>query len=293
MSTFMQVLITGLGRGAVYALLALGFVIIYKATEVVNFAHGSIALVGGYLVFVLRDSVGLPWIVAALGGIVTSAVLALLVERLLISKARLAHHDSLAILTIGLDTIFLTEIIRRLGVSDNPNLFPSVKPLRIGDVSIQGIYLVSMITALIIIGVFFVVFQKTNWGTSMRAQAENKEAASLMGIRSGRVTASAWVVGGALAGVAILFIASPSFAGSGLSATSHALALAAFPAAIVGGLSSTEGAIVGGIVVGLTNSFGEFYVDKLFATVAVYLVMVLVLVFKPSGLFGKVEQRRV
>lgn len=293
MSTFMQVLITGLGRGAVYALLALGFVIIYKATETVNFAHGSIALVGGYIVFVLRDSVGLPWIAAAIGGILAAALLALLIERVLINNARLASHDSLAILTIGLDTIIFIEIIRRLGVSDNPNLFPSVSPVRIGDVSIQGIYLVSMITALIIIGTFFVVFQKTNWGTSMRAQAENKEAASLMGIRSGRVTASAWIVGGALAGVAVLFIASPSFAGSGLSATSHAIALVAFPAAVIGGLTSTEGAIVGGIIVGLTNSFGEFYVDKLFATVAVYIVMVLVLVFKPSGLFGKVEQRRV
>ncbi|WP_106849910.1 branched-chain amino acid ABC transporter permease [Blastococcus sp. Marseille-P5729] len=339
MSTFFQVLITGLGRGAVYALLALGFVIIYKATETVNFAHGSIALVGGYIVFVLRDSAGLPWIVAALGGILTAALLALWVERALLSasqpwflagiaiaatfaiiqlrsdittliivllilavlallvvfalKGTLASHDSLAILTIGLDTILFIEIIRRLGVSDNPNLFPSVSPLRIGDVSIQGIYLVSMIAALIIIGTFFIIFQKTNWGTSMRAQAENKEAASLMGIRSGRVTASAWIVGGMLAGVAILFIASPSFAGSGLSATSHAIALAAFPAAIIGGLTSTEGAIVGGIIVGLTNSFGEFYVDKLFATVAVYIVMVLVLVFKPSGLFGKVEQRRV
>lgn len=293
MSTFMQVLITGLGRGAVYALLSLGFVIIYKATEVINFAHGSIALVGGYMVFVLHDSVKLPWIVAALGGILTASLLSLLIERVLLNNARLASHDSLAILTIGLDTILFTEIIRRLGVSDNPNLFPSIKPLAIGDVSIQGIYLASMITALIIIGAFFIIFQKTSWGTSMRAQAENKEAASLMGIRSGRVTASAWMVGGALAGLAILFIASPSFAGSGLSATSHALALAAFPAAIIGGLTSTEGAIVGGIIVGLTNSFGEFYVDKLFATVAVYLVMVLVLVFKPSGLFGKVEQRRV
>lgn len=293
MSTFLQVLITGLGRGAVYALLALGFVIIYKATETVNFAHGSIALVGGYIVFVLHESANLPWIVAAIGGILAAALLALLIERVLLNNAKLASHDSLAILTIGLDTILFTEIIRRLGVSDNPNLFPSVSPLNIGSVSIQGIYLVSMIAALVLIGIFFVVFQKTNWGTSMRAQAENKEAASLMGIRSGRVTASAWIVGGALAGVAILFIASPSFAGSGLSATSHAIALAAFPAAILGGLTSTEGAIVGGIIVGLTNSFGEFYVDKLFATVAVYLVMVLVLVFKPSGLFGKVEQRRV
>ena len=153
MSTFLQVLITGLGRGAVYALLALGFVIIYKATEVVNFAHGSIALVGGYFVFVLHDKAGLPWILAAIGGIAAAAILALLIERVLLSNARLASHDSLAILCIGLDTLLFTEIIRRLGVSDNPNLFPSVSPLNIGSVSIQGIYLVSMIAALVLIGI--------------------------------------------------------------------------------------------------------------------------------------------
>lgn len=293
MSTFLQVVIIGLGRGAVYALLALGFVIIYKATETVNFAHGSLALVGGYLVFVARDSWGLPWIVAALIGIASAAILGLIIERVLLNNAKLASHDSMAILTIGLDTIFLTEIIRRLGVSDNPNLFIRVDPIRIGDITIQGIYVISLITALILIGAFMLVFHYSNWGVSMRAQAENKEAAALMGIRSGRVTASAWLVGGALAGVAILFIASPSFAGSGLSATSHAIALAAFPAAIIGGLTSTEGAIVGGFIVGLTNSFGDFYVDKVFGTLAVYLIMVIVLVFKPSGLFGKVEQRRV
>lgn len=243
--------------------------------------------------FVARDSWGLPWIVAALIGIATAAILALLIERVLLNNAKLASHDSLAILTIGLDTIFLTEIIRRLGVSDNPNLFIRVSPIRIGDITIQGIYVISLITALILIGAFMLVFHYSNWGVSMRAQAENKEAAALMGIRSGRVTASAWLVGGALAGVAILFIASPSFAGSGLSATSHAIALAAFPAAIIGGLTSTEGAIIGGFIVGLTNSFGDFYVDKVFGTLAVYLIMVVVLIFKPSGLFGKVEQRRV
>lgn len=291
MSTFFQVLITGLGRGAIYALLALGFVIIYKATEVINFAHASLALVGGYMVFVLEEYVG--WWLAALGGILSAALLAFLIERVLLANARLASHDSLVILTIGLDTIFFIEIIRRLGVSDNPNLFPAMQSIRIGDVSIQGIYLVSIITAIVLITAFFLVFRYSNWGVSMRAQAENKEAAMLMGIRSDLVTSSAWVVGGALAGITILFIASPSFAGSGLSATSHAIAFTAFPAAIIGGLTSTGGAVVGGFIVGLTNSFGEFYVDKLFATVAVYFVMVAVLFFKPSGLFGKVELRRV
>lgn len=291
MSTFMQVLITGLGRGAVYALLALGFVLIYKATEVINFAHASLALVGGYMVFVLEPHIG--WFPAAVGGILCAGLLALIIERVLINNAKLASHDSLAIMTIGLDTILFTEIIRRLGVSDNPNLFPSISPLRFAGISIQGIYLASMITALVLIGIFIVIFRKTNWGTSMRAQSENKEAASLMGIRSGRVTASAWFIGGCLAGVSVLFIASPSFAGSGLSATTHSILLVAFPAVVIGGLTSIEGAIVGGVIVGLTNSFGEFYVDKLFATVAVYVVMVLVLFFKPSGLFGKVEQRRV
>ena len=146
METFVQLVVNGLGKGAVYALLALGFVMIFKATEVGNFAHGSLVLVGGYLVWVLSDAIG--WFPAAVAGIVGAALAALLVERLL-SLARRADPDSLALLTIGVDVIITEEIVRRVGVAIPFIGEPyDAQPLRIGDITIfrtQAIALVVII----------------------------------------------------------------------------------------------------------------------------------------------------
>ena len=293
MSTFFQVFINGAGKGAVFALLALGFVIIFKATEVVNFAHGSIALVGGYFVFILKPHVG--WFLAALAGVITAALLSVIIERVLVANAKLADDAALAILTIGVDVILLTEIVRRLGTEAAPFLGDpyDASPIHIGDVTVPKTQSVALITAVVIILVFFAAFRWSNWGVAMRAQAENREAAALMGIRSSRITAGAWAVGGALAGIAVLFMATQDFSGAGLSQGTHSLALAAFPAAIIGGMTSPGGAVLGGFVVGLTESFTAQYVDLDFSKVSVFLVMLVVLIFKPSGLFGKVEQHRV
>ncbi|MEO3938325.1 branched-chain amino acid ABC transporter permease [Dermatophilaceae bacterium Soc4.6] len=293
MSILVQVLLNGTGRGAIYALLALGFVIIYKATEVVNFAHGSLALFGGYLTYALKSQVG--WYLAALLGVLSAALLAFLLERLILSRAKLASQDSLAILTIGVDIIILTEISRRLGTEAAPFLGDPYQGIRLSilGATVEGPQIVALISAIVLIGAFFVVFRYSSWGLAMRAQSENKEAAALMGIRSSRVTSSAWAVGGALAGIAVLFIATlPIAGGAGLTAA-HTIAFAAFPAAILGGLTSPGGAVVGGLTVGLVEAFSQQYINQDFAKVAVYLVMLIVLVARPSGLFGRVEQQRV
>ena len=269
METFIQLVVNGLGKGAVYALLALGFVMIYKATEVVNFALGSLVLVGGYLVYVLRDAIG--WYAAAAAGIVGAALAGLLMERLL-AGARGADQNSLALLTIGVDVIIAEEIVRRVGAA---------------------IPFIALVVGLILITAFFVAFRYTDWGVAMRAQAENREAAALMGIRSSRVTATAWLIAGALAGVAVLFMATQDFSGAGLGRGTHAIALIAFPAAIIGGLDSTVGAVVGGIIVGLTEALSAQYISFDFSKSAVFLVMLVVLVVRPSGLFGTKELTRV
>ncbi|MFF5991033.1 branched-chain amino acid ABC transporter permease [Prauserella flavalba] len=292
METFVQLVVNGLGKGAVFALLALGFVIIFKATEVVNFAHGSLVLFGGYLVVTLRDSIG--WAGAAIVGVVGAGLLALVVERLLLSRSKLADPFSLALLTIGVDVIVTEEIVRRLGVS-----LPFIgdawdaKPIQVGGITLFRTHLVALVVATVLITLFFLAFRYSNWGIAMRAQAENKEAAALVGIRSGRVTATAWLVAGLLAGVAVLFIATQDFSGAGLSRGTHSIALAAFPAAILGGLDSTAGAVAGGITVGLVDALATHYVSFAFAKSAVFLVMLVVLVVRPSGLFGTRETTRV
>ncbi len=292
MTTFLQLTVNGLGKGAVYALLALGFVVIFKATEVVNFAHGSLALLGGYLVVVTRDTLG--WAGAAAVGVAGAALAAVAVERLLLSRARLAHADSLALLTIGVDVVVAEEIVRRLGV-DVPFLGDpyDAKALHVGGITVFRTMLVALLVGAVLLAAFFLAFRYSAWGLAMRAQAENREASALMGVRSWRVTASAWLVAGLLAGVAVLFIATQDFSGSGLGRGTHSIALAAFPAAILGGLDSTLGAVVGGLVVGLSEALAAQYISFDFAKSAVFIVMLVVLVARPSGLFGMPERRRV
>ena len=292
MNTFLQLVVNGLGKGAVFALLALGFVIIFKATEVVNFAHGSLVLFGGYLVVVTRESLG--WAGASLVGIVSAGLLALLLERFLLSRSRNADANSLALLTIGVDVIITEEIVRRLGVT-LPFLGDAwdAQPFQVGGITLFRTQLVALVVAAILITAFTLAFKYSNWGVAMRAQAENREAAALMGIRSSRVTATAWIVAGVLAGVAVLFIATQDFSGAGLSRGTHSIALAAFPAAILGGLDSTAGAVVGGLVVGLVEALSAQYVSFDFSKSAVFLVMLVVLVVRPSGLFGTRESTRV
>ena len=292
MSTFLQLLVNGLGKGAVYALLALGFVIIFKATEVVNFAHGSLVLVGGYLVYELKDAIG--WVPAAVIGIVSAALAGLVIERVLLRNARSADHNSLALLTIGVDVIITEEIVRRVG-ADIPFIGDPYdsQPLQIAGLTVLRTQAIALVVGAVLITGFLLAFRYSSWGVAMRAQAENREAAALMGIHSSRVTAIAWLVAGALAGVAVLFMATQDFSGAGLGRGTHAIALIAFPAAILGGLDSTEGAVVGGLIVGLTEALSAEYISFPFSKSAVFLVMLVVLVIRPSGLFGTKELSRV
>ena len=292
MTTFLQLLINGLGKGAVYALLALGFVVIFKATEVVNFAHGSLVLVGGFVVYELKDTLG--WVGAAAIGIGAAALAGLLIERVFMARARQADHNSLALLTIGIDVIITEEIVRRVG-AEIPFIGDpyDAQPIRLAGLTVFRTQAVALVVGAVLITLFFLAFRYSNWGVAMRAQAENREAAALMGIRSARVTATAWLVAGALAGVAVLFLATQDFSGAGLGRGTHAIALIAFPAAILGGLDSTAGAIVGGVIVGLTEALSAQYISFEFSKSAVFLVMLLVLVVRPSGLFGTREISRV
>lgn len=292
MTTFIQVVVNGLGKGAVYALLALGFVIIFKASGVLNFAHGSLVLLGGYAAVRTEDSLGFTG--SAFVGVATAAVGALFVERVLVARRPLADPIALALLTIGVDVIATEEIVRRLGIEIPFLGYPyDGKPVHVGDITFFRTQLFALLVGAILVTLFFIAFRFTGWGVAMRAQAENREAAALMGVRRGRVTAVAWLIAGALAGVAVLFLATQDFSGAGLSRGTHAVALVAFPAAIIGGLDSTGGAILGGAVVGLTEALSAEYVSYEFSKVAVYLVMLAVLVAAPAGFFGTRERTRV
>jgi branched-chain amino acid transport system permease protein len=293
---FLSLLLNGLSLGALYALIALGFVIIFKASEVVSFTHGSLLLLGAYSIARLSETIG--FLPAVLAGIAITAAAAFVIERVIINRLRGAPVISLAIVTIGVDIILLTELIRRIGsdILNVPHPWGG-ESVRIGEVGISQNRLIATLVAGVLIVAFFLAFKFSSWGVAMRASAEDGETAALMGIRLGRVSALAWIVAGALAAVAALFlVGAPT---PGVSAAAYTVALRAFPAAILGGLDSTGGALVGGLLIGLAESFASGYQDQLlflgrgFGDVVPYVVMIAVLLFRPSGLFGTKELTRV
>ena len=296
MTQFLSLLLNGISLGAMYALIALGFVIIFKASEVVSFTHGSLLLLGAYSIARLSEPLG--FLLAAVVGIAITAVAAFVIERVIINRLRGAAVISLAIVTIGVDIILLTELIRRIGsdILNVPHPWAGGS-VRVGDVGISENRLIAIAVAAVLIGLFFAAFKYSNWGIAMRASAEDGETAALMGIKQGRVSALAWVVAGVLAAVAALFlVGSPT---PGVSPSTYAVALRAFPAAILGGLDSTGGALVGGLLIGIAEAMAAGYQDQLlflgrgFSAVVPFIVMIAVLMFRPSGLFGTKELTRV
>ncbi|MCB8908120.1 MULTISPECIES: branched-chain amino acid ABC transporter permease [unclassified Streptomyces] len=296
MSTFAEFLINGISLGSIYALIALGFVVIFRATEVVNFAHASLLLAGGYVTAVLHDEIGF-W-PALLAGIAGAAVVGAAVEFFVMRRHRGTDHSVLAIVTIGVDILLATELTRRIGT----DILALGDPwgdavVTVGGVTIAETRIAALLAAALLITAFLLAFRYTSWGVAMRAAAENQETAALMGIRLGRVSIGAWAVAGGLAAVAALFLT--VFPTPGLERATSLAALKAFPAAILGGLDSTTGALVGGLLVGVTESLATGYQSDLaflgrgIGDLAPYLVMVAVLLIRPAGLFGTKELARV
>jgi branched-chain amino acid transport system permease protein len=293
---FLSLVLNGISLGAMYALIALGFVIIFKATEVVSFTQGSVLLLGAYAV--VRFSALWGFWLGALAGVALTAVVALIIERLIINPLRGAPLISLAIVTIGVDIILLTDLTRRIGsdILNVPHPWAS-KVFRIGQVGISLNRALAIVVAVVLIGLFFLAFKYSPWGVAMRAAAEDGEAAALMGIPLGRVSMTTWIVAGALTAVAAIFlVGSPT---PGVTPAVYTVALSAFPAAILGGLDSTGGALVGGVLIGLSESLAAGYQSNLlflgrgFSAVVPYIVMIVILLVRPSGLFGTRELTRV
>jgi branched-chain amino acid transport system permease protein len=293
---FAETVLNGLALGSVYALIALGFVVVFKASGVMNFAHGSILLLGGWTVAVTHASVGFP-LAVALGALSAGAAAGLL-HALAARGLRGAEAHTLTILTIGVDLLLVTALNQEIG----PDFLATGDPwgdavTRIGGVSVTHARLAGIVVSVLLIGGVFALFRWSRWGLSMRAAAADQEAAALMGIRLHRVRLAAWCLAGALAAVAAVFLA--AFPAPGLDRTTGQIALAAFPAAILGGMDSAVGALAGSLVIGLSSALAAGYQEQLsglgtgLADVAPYLVMVLVLLVRPNGLFGAKELSRV
>lgn len=297
MSHFLELFANGLSLGCVTALIALGFVIVFKATSVVNFAYGSLLLLGAYVVGRYHDRLG--FVPAVLVAVVVTAGVAALIGVVLLRRGRLADPGTLAILTLGVDIVLATDLTRRIGTDLLTTGDPwGAEVVSIGSVHIPQTRIAAAIVAVVLVSGFLLTLKFTDWGVALRASAERPATATLMGIRLSRITTGAWAVAGALAATAGLFFT--AFPSPGITGTVGQVALgAAVPAAVLGGLDSTTGALVGGVLVGLTTTFAAGYQDQLaflgrgFGSIAPYVLMVLVLLVRPSGLFGSREVTRV
>ncbi|MFJ6794887.1 branched-chain amino acid ABC transporter permease [Streptomyces sp. NPDC091268] len=296
MTTFLELLLGGLSMGSVYALIALGFVVIFKATEVVNFAHASLLLAGGYVTATLHEELGFG--LALLAGTLAAAAVGAAIEFLVMRRYRGQDQSVLAIVTIGVDILLITDLTRRIGTDVLSLGDPwGDRLVHLGPVTIPQTRIAAILAAGLLITVFLLMFRHTSWGVAMRAAAERPETAALMGVRLGRVSLAAWAVAGALAAVAALFLT--VFPTPGLERATSLAALKAFPAAILGGLDSTSGALAGGLIVGVTEALATGYQGQLtflgrgIGDLAPYLVMVAVLLIRPAGLLGTKELARV
>ena len=307
---FANALTSGIALGAIYALLALGFVIIFKATQVVNFAHGAIAALGAYFVVYFAVVLNVPgrwmegapdwfsWSLSALLAIAATAVIGIIIERLTIRPMIGEPLFAVAMITLGLDLVirtitndFMDNAIQGLGDPWGTNLY-EIGPLRVAHTQVVTVGV--LIAAVLMLAVFF----RSRTGVAVRATAFDQEAAMAQGISVGKVFAIAWAIGAALAAIGGIF-SSVAPRAAGVSPMTAFIAFRAFPVVIIGGLDSIAGAIIAGLLVGVAEVFAAVYLGSVswlgtgFSGIVPWLLMMVVLLVKPYGLFGTEEIRRV
>ena len=296
MTTFLQLCASGLALGASYALVALGFVVIFKSSRVINFAHGSIVLLGAFIIARLAGDIG--FLLAVVAGVLAAGLAAALLYLVILRHVRGRAADTVTIATIGIDILIATELARQIG-QDVLNIGDpwGSDVVRFGDFSLPEARVAAAVAAIVLLIGFMAAFKFSPWGVARRAAAADPQAAALMGIRLSRVATGAWFIAGALAAVGAIFLV--TFPTPGVDRTSGLVALSAFPAAILGGLDSVVGAVVGGLIIGVVVTMASGYQDEIsflgrgLGQVAPYVVMVLVLLWRPAGLFGTKELTRV
>lgn len=296
MTYFLTQLANGLSYGLILGLIAVGFVIVFTSTSVLNFAHGSVLLTGAYITAALQGTTGF-WPAAVLG-VIGAAVVGVVVNAVLVRH--LAEHTeaNAAILMLGVDILLLTDLTRRIGNQVMPIGAPwGADTTTVAGVTIPTSRVIAAGVALVAFTALWFLFAKTRTGVALRAAAADGDTASLMGIRLSRTGAMGWALSGVLAAVAGIFLS--SFPAPGIAPTLAISAFAAIPAWVLGGFDSITGAIVGGLIIGVVTALAGGYEAELHflgrgvAEVAPYAVMILVLLFRPHGLLGRKEAVRV
>ena len=283
---FIEQLINGLRTGSIYALIAIGYTMVYGIAKMINFAHGDIIMVGAYALYFSISVLGLPVPVALLLTVIVCSVLGVLIEKIAYKPLRKAQPLAVLITAIGMSFFLQSSSLLIFGSTPIP--FQSVIPnenIKVGPVIISSITLVTLVVTAVAMILLTLFINKTKLGSAMRAVSEDKGAAELMGINVNSTISMAFAIGSALAAVAgILYISQYQ----SMKPTLGALpGIKAFVAAVLGGIGSIPGAMLGGILLGLIESVSKAYISTELADAIVFGVLIVVLLFRPSGLLGK------
>lgn len=293
--SFISYLVNGLSLGSVYAIIALGYTMVYGIAKMLNFAHGDIIMVGAYIALLSMTQAGMPPAAAVLAAVVVCTVLGVVIERIAYKPLRNAS-SSLAVLITAIGVSYLLQNLALLIFGANPQTFTSVitwKGITLagGSLNISGVTIVTIAVCIVIMIALVTFVQKSKPGQAMRAVSEDKGAAQLMGINVNGTIALTFAIGSALAAIAgvLLCSAYPSLT----PYTGAMPGIKAFVAAVFGGIGSIQGAFIGGLLLGIIEILGRAYISSQMADALVFAVLIIVLLVKPTGLLGKQIQEKV
>jgi branched-chain amino acid transport system permease protein len=295
---FLQLVISGFAQGCIYGLIALGFVLIYKATETVNFAQGDLMMLGGFLGLSCMVVLGMPFWVAFLVTLAVAMLFGMLLERALLRPLLGQPAFTVVMLTIGIGYLARGMVTMIPGWGTETHTLPvpyrdEVLRFALGSgrepLVLSMEHLVIIVVTAILIAVLFLFFRYTKVGIAMQATSQNQLAAFYMGIPVRRINMLVWGISAAVSACAGLLLAPITF----VHANMGYIGLKAFPAAVIGGFGSIPGALVGGLIVGIVESLAGFYLPEGFKDIAAYVVVLAMLVVLPDGLFGDKMKKKV
>jgi branched-chain amino acid transport system permease protein len=288
----LQIIISGIAQGCIYGLIALGVVLIYKATETVSFAQGELMMLGAFIGLIVMGSLGFPFWLAFVCAVIAMGAFGIALERLVIRPILGQPAFSIVMLTIGIGYVARGAITMVPGIGTETHTLPV--PYKDQVWNAAGLVLnveqmVIIAATLVLSGALYAMFRYSKLGVAMQAASQNQLAAYYMGIPVKRLNGLVWGLAAAVAAVAGLLLAPITF----VHANMGFIGLKAMPAAVVGGFGSLPGAIVGGLIIGVVESMAGFYLPEGFKDIAAYVVVLIMLVVKPNGLFGEKLRKKV
>ena len=292
LNQLLQLTVAGVAQGCVYALVALGFVLIYKATETVNFAQGDLMMLGAFFALTATVAMGWPYWATILFAIAVMAVVGMVLERVVLRPVLGQPAFTVVMITIGVGYVLRGVVTMVPGWGSDTFTLPtpfSEGVLKLGPIifAVQQVAVIAMTSALCL--VLYLFFRYSKLGVAIQATSQNQLAAAYMGIPVRRVNMLVWGLSASVATFAGILLAPVTFVHSNMGF----IGLKAFPAAVVGGFGSVPGAIVGGLIIGLVEALAGFYLPEGFKDVAAYVVVLVVLLIKPSGIFGETARKKV